>query len=60
MWIVWAAISPWALAVPVVYLAASGVICMAMKRRTGAALTPLLGMTAVLILLYSVMLALLA
>lgn len=60
MWIVWAAISPWALAVPVVYLAASGGICMAMKRRTGAALTPLLGMTAMLILLYSVMLALLA
>lgn len=60
MWIVWAAISPWTLAVPAVYLAASGGICMAMKRRTGAALTPLLGMTAVLILLYSVMLALLA
>lgn len=60
MWIVWAAISPWALAVPAVYLVASGGICMAMKRRSGAALTPLLGMTAVLILLYSVMLALLA
>ena len=60
MWMVWEAVSPWALAVPMVYLVASGGICTAMGRRHGASLTPLLGMTAVLILLYSVILAILA
>ena len=43
MWMVWTEVSPWALAVPMVYLVASGGICMAMGSRTGAALTPSYG-----------------
>lgn len=60
MWYIWFIISPWALIVPALYLAASAAICTAMKRRSGAALTPLLGMTAVTMLVYSALLAILA
>lgn len=60
MWYIWLSVSLWALTVPTLYLAASATICTAMKRRSGAALTPLLGMTAVTMLLYAALLAILA
>ena len=60
MWGLWLSISLWALLVPALYLVASAAICSAMGRRSGAALTPLLGMTAVTMLLYSLIFALLA
>lgn len=60
MWYIWLSVSLWALTVPSLYLAASAAICTAMKRRSGAALTPLLGMTAVTMLLYAALLAILA
>lgn len=42
------------LTIPIVYVVASASVAMAMARREGAALNPLLGITAMLMLLYSI------
>lgn len=55
MWIAWMMVSnPWWLAVPIVYLFCHTLLWLRMSSRWGAALNPLLGMTAVLMLLYCV------
>lgn len=53
----WIAAGPWSAALPVVYLLLSARITDVMGRRSGAALTPLLGATSVL--MFGVSLALL-
>lgn len=53
MWIAWMmATSIWWLAVPIAYLFGHTMLWLRMSSRWGAALNPLLGMTAVLMLLY--------
>ena len=54
MWTVWAYNGIGWLAVPVAYLVCSAAVTTAIRRADGARLTPFLGITAVLMLLYSV------
>lgn len=56
----WMSIAPWTLAVPGAYLVAHSCIFAALGRRTGRRLTPLLGMTAVLMAVYSLLFAIIA
>lgn len=51
---VWLALPSWALAVPIVYAAAHTLLWCALLSRRGVRLNPMLGMTAMLMLLYAV------